>query len=371
MRKDYYKILGITEDEKKLQGDEFEKVLKPKFRKIALENHPDKQVGKSDSEKKAAEERFKEASEAYEVLSDKNKRAEYDNPASQFNFNSYGMDFGNMGIDEIMRRFHMESMFSDFGFHGFEMNHEPQPQKGGSIKIKIFLTLEEVYSGVTKKIRYKRRELCSNCHGTGLTSESKKRTCPTCGGKGMVVGGNSFMMVKQTCPTCGGKGQIVDKPCGKCNGYGVVINDFETELTLPPGSIPGTEMLYQGLGHVAPHGEGENGDLIVEIYEKPNDKFKRNGADLYTKIEVPVLEAILGCEINVDTINGKKLLAKIPAGSKDGDSLKFNGYGLPVYGRSVTGNMIGVIYLVMPKVLNKEERKLLEELKTKEHFKHD
>ena len=367
-RKDYYKILGVTDDERKLQGSDFEKVIKPKYRKIALENHPDKQVGKSEEEKKAAEERFKEASEAYEVLSDEQKRAEYDKPASNFQFSGFGNDDE---FHDFVRRhfgdFGGMPNFMNFGFGGGM--DEPQVVKGNSIRVKIALTLEEIYFGTTKKFKYKRREVCEHCGGSGVTKDSRKVTCRTCGGNGYIIGGNSFMRIQKTCPNCGGKGHIIENPCNKCNGFGVVIKDFETEVTIPSGITPGAELMMQGLGNAAPHGNGINGDLIVAIYEKPHEKFERHGNDLYFSIEVPVVDAIIGCDKNITTIDGKTLLAKIPELTSDGHSLKFSGYGLPIYGTNMRGDMIGIVKIIMPNKLSNDEKKILKELKKKEHFK--
>lgn len=373
MRKDYYSILGITEDEKKLSGEEFNKICKSKYRSMAVQYHPDKQQGKSEEEKKQAEEKFKEAAEAYEVLSDEKKRAEYDNPASDFQFSGFGSDvdfhdfvrrhfgdiagmhgFGNMGFD-------------DFGGMGF--GNQQTVTKGSGIRVKIAFTLEELYNGTTKKIKYKRYEKCSECGGSGLTSESRQRTCPTCGGKGMVFSQNQFMQMYQTCPTCGGKGHFTENPCKKCGGHGIEQKEFETDVTFEKGLMPGMEMIYRGLGNAAPHGEGTNGDLHVIIYEKEHERFTRNGVDLYVTVEVPVVDAILGGQIKVKTINGKTLSATLKQGTEDGTKLSFKGYGMPVYRTNGYGNLICVIKIVMPKSLNKDEKKLLTDLKTKEHFK--
>ena len=370
-RKDYYKILGVTDDERKLTGEEFNKVIKSKYRSLALSLHPDRQQGKSDAEKKAAEEKFKEVSEAYEVLSDEKKRSEYDNPMSNFQFTGFGSD---ADFHDFVRRH-----FGDFGgfgggFDPFHMDfdgmqNEPQVAKGNSIRVKLHLTLEELYSGTTKKIKFKRYEKCSDCGGSGLTSESKKRACPTCGGKGMVYSQRQFMQVFQTCPTCGGKGHFIENPCKKCAGHGLELKDFETELTIEKGLMPGMQIGYAGLGHAAPHGDGVNGDLYVVVYEKEHDKFKRDGADLYTAIEIPVIDAILGGAAKVKTIDGRTLSVNIKQGTEDGTKFSFKGYGMPIYGTNSYGNLICVVKLVMPKTLSKDERKLLEELKTKEHFK--
>ena len=369
-RKDYYKILGVTDEEKKLTGEEFNKVLKPKFRSLALSLHPDRQQGKSDEEKKAAEEKFKEVSEAYEVLSDEKKRAEYDNPASNFQFS--GFDDDADFHDFIRRHFSDFGSMGGFGFDPFNMGfgemNEPQVVKGNSIRVKIALSLEEVYSGVKKKIRYKRREICDNCGGSGLTKDSKKVKCKTCGGNGMVIQSNGIMTIQRTCPTCGGKGYYVDHPCGKCNGLGVIIGDFETDITINKGILPGSEITFPNLGHAAPHGNGVNGDLIVFIYEKPHEKFQRDGYDLYFRLNVPVLDAIMGCDVTVDTIDGKTLAVKIPQGSNEGDHLRIVGHGLP-YPNGGYGNMVGVVTLIMPSGLNKNEIELINKLRKEEHFK--
>ena len=173
----------------------------------------------------------------------------------------------------------------------------------------------------------------------------------------------------QTCPTCGGKGYIIENPCSKCNGHGLVINDFETEITIEKGVVPNTEVIFPNLGNAAPHGNGVNGDLHVIIYEKPNDKFERHGIDLYFELKIKVIDAMLGCEVKIDTIDGKKLTAKIPQGTCEGHNLRFKGYGLPLYKTNDRGNMIGVVKLVMPNKLNDKEKELLNELKKQENFK--
>ena len=193
-RKDYYKILGVSDEEKKLHGEEFNKIVKKKFRTLSLKFHPDRNQGD-----KKAEEKFKDIAEAYEVLSDEKKREEYDNPTSNFVFNGSGFDA--MDIDAFFRGF--GNPFNDFG-DLFGNRGEPKVKKGDGIRIKIALTLEEILNGCKKKIKYKRREVCPNCNGSGLTENSKKKTCKTCGGTGTIYSSNGFMSMHQTCPTCGG-----------------------------------------------------------------------------------------------------------------------------------------------------------------------
>lgn len=366
MKKNYYDILGITDEEKKLQGEEFQKIAKKKYRSIALDAHPDKQQGKSEAEKKKAEEIFKDASEAYETLKDPQKRKEYDKPQSQFNFHaSGGPDFGGMNMDDILRH---------FGFGGFDMhmNTQQQPQRGSSIRIKIKLTLEEVLNGVTKKIKIKRYEPCTHCGGSGMTAESRKRTCKTCGGTGMAFSSNGFMSMQQTCPTCGGKGYVIENPCPHCNGHGIVVNtSSEVEFTIPRGVENGMQIEYQGLGNAAPHGKGQNGSLIVLIEFEEHPVFEVQGRDLVCNLEVPAIDAILGCDVEIGTLSGKSIKVKIPQGTNSGQIFRFKGYGLPRYATSIgnAGNMIGIVNIIVPKELNDKERELLQQLKKEEHFK--
>jgi molecular chaperone DnaJ len=358
-RKDYYKILGVNKD----ASDE---EIKKAYRKIALGAHPDKQQGKSEAEKKRAEEIFKDASEAYETLKDPQKRKEYDNPQSQFNFHtSGGPDFGGMNMDDILRH---------FGFGGFDMhmNTQQQPQRGSSIRIKIKLTLEEVLNGVTKKIKIKRYEPCTHCGGSGMTAESRKRTCKTCGGTGMAFSSNGFMSMQQTCPTCGGKGYVIENPCPHCNGHGIVVNtSSEVEFTIPRGVENGMQIEYQGLGNAAPHGKGQNGSLIVLIEFEEHPVFEVQGRDLVCNLEVPAIDAILGCDVEIGTLSGKSIKVKIPQGTNSGQIFRFKGYGLPRYATSIgnAGNMIGIVNIIVPKELNDKERELLQQLKKEEHFK--
>ena len=368
-KEDYYKILGITDEEKQLQGKEFEKIAKKKYRAIALKNHPDKLGNASEDERKKAEETFKKASEAYEVLSDEEKRKKYDMGGMDF---SDSPNFGDMDFEDILRHFGGFGGFGGFDPFGFgsAANREEQVQKGASIRIRLSLTLKEMQSGVTKKIRYKRYEVCKECGGSGMTSETRRKTCKTCGGTGMIYNANGFVQVRRTCPTCGGQGYILENPCHSCNGHGLVQTTFETELNIVKGVSEGMSIVFNGLGNCAPHGKGQNGDLIVSIVQEDDKTFERDGDDLYFILNVPVLDAILGTTQTVTTLDGKTISAKIPQGSSEGDKLRFKGYGMPRYGNpNVCGNMIGVVKIVMPKRLNDKERELLTELKEQEHFK--
>lgn len=360
MGKDYYKILGITDEERKLKGEEFKKVLKKKYRKLAAKYHPDKNQGD-----KSAEEKFKEVNEANEILSDDKKRAEYDAPKASFNFN------GNGGASS---GFDFDDLFGGGFFHGFGEQSYNRGQKkvvkGSDIRIKFKLTLREIYEGTTKKIKYKRYETCSHCNGSGKTAASSERVCPTCGGNGYVFGSRLFFEEQRVCPSCGGSGSIIDNPCPHCKGIGLEEKVMEVELRVRKGVRDAMVLRYNGLGNFAPHGNGKNGDLLVVIEEIPNENYQRDGDDIYFKIDVPIINAILGTNATITTVDGKKLESKIPRFSTNGGRLRFKGYGMPIYGNDEAhGDMIGIINLVMPTNLNKDEIRILESLKKSENFK--
>ena len=354
-RKDYYKILGV---DKTASQDEIKKA----FRKLSVKYHPDRNDGS-----KEAEAKFKEVAEAYEVLGDETKRKEYDNPKSTFEFHSSGgPDFGGMNMDDILRHFGFGS-----GFSG-NPRAQQQPTRGSNIRIKISLTLEEVLNGCDKKIKIKKYEPCTHCNGSGMTAESRKRTCKTCGGTGMAFSQHGFMSMQQTCPTCGGSGYVIENPCKHCNGHGVIQNSgSEIAFNIPRGVESGMQIEYAGLGNAAPHGKGTNGSLIVVIDILEHPVFEKQGRDLVCNIDVPAIDAILGCEVEVDTLSGKTIKIKIPQGTHSGQIFRIKGYGLPRYGSTIgsPGNMIGVVNITTPKQLNDNERRLLEELKKQEHFK--
>ena len=355
-RKDYYKILGLSEEEKKLQGSDFEKVVKKAYRSLAVKLHPDKQQGKTDKEKAEAEEKFKEVSEAYEVLSDEKKRQEYDNPMS--GFSGFG-GFGGFDPFDIM---------SEFGFGG----HQQQQRvvKGQTMRIVVGVSLEELYNGVTKTIKYTRNGLCTKCGGSGKGANTRIETCPHCGGTGQLFQQKGFIQTITTCPHCGGKGSKMINPCPHCGGNGLAKEDVQLEISIPKGAYEGFQLMAQGKGCAPLNGQGVFGDLLIVVKENEHPKFERQGNDLYFDLEIPIVDAILGCNMEVETIDGKKLATKISSLIEDGVQIRFGGKGMPIQGQSnAFGSMIGIVKLVMPKSLNDEERALLSELKTKKHFK--
>ena len=364
MEKDYYKILGLSEEDKKLQGEDFKKLLKSNYRKIALQNHPDKQQGKSDAEKAAAETRFKDAAEAYEVLSDDTKRAQYDNPASNFKFEGFS---GGMGMDDILNHFASSFGFNPFGdAFNFSMNEGVSngPQKGANIRIRLGITLQDVLNGTKKTLKYERMERCSKCHGTGMDEHSHMETCPQCGGTGTKMFQQGMFQTITTCPHCHGKGKIITNPCQQCGGSGIEKKPHTIEFTVPKGAMDGMQFIMRGEGSQGAGENGLNGDLYIVLVELDDDKFVRTGNDIRFSLNVPIIDCLIGCETNVTTIDGKTLKTKIPECVEEGTEITFRGYGLPHYKNSnVRGNMIGVIGHIMPKKLTDEQKKILSDLK--------
>jgi molecular chaperone DnaJ len=353
-RKDYYKILGVNKDASQEE-------IRKAYKKLALKYHPDRNPGD-----KNAEEKFKEAAEAYEVLGNKEKKEEYDNPHSEFDFRtSGGPDFGGMGMEDILRHFGFGGMDFDFG----SPRREPRNVKGTNIRITLKLTLEDAYNGITKKIKYKRFEPCDHCGGSGKTDKTKEKICRTCGGTGFIFSQNGFMSMQQTCPTCGGVGKQIENPCPHCQGHGIVQKVTETEIKLGKGLLDGMSVIIGGKGNFPPHGKGTVGDLIVQIQIVDYGKYEVDGNNLYFPIELNVIDAILGCDINVKAVDGRELTAKIPNGTSDGHKLRFRGYGIPKYGTNSCGDMIGIVKIKIPSKVNDEEKKILQNLKEHENFK--
>jgi len=363
-RKDYYAILGVTDEEKKLQGDEFKKAIKAKYRKIAIANHPDRNPNN-----KEAEQRFKDAAEAYNVLSDDKKRSEYDNPASNFNFE--GFNGGGMSMEDILRQFTSGFGFNPFGSDfGFSMNVNSGvsngPQKGSNMRLRVGITLSDILNGSKKTLKYKRKEQCDKCHGTGMDEHSRKETCGVCGGTGTKMFQDGMFQTISTCPHCHGKGHIITNPCSSCGGSGLQEKSHTVDFTVPKGAMDGMQFIIKGGGNQGAGENGINGDLYVLLVELEDDKFVRTGNDIRFTLNVPVIDCIIGGEADVRTLEGKHLTTKIPECVEEGTEIMFKGYGLPVYGNDTQrGNLIGIITHKMPKTISEEDKKTLRELRTK------
>lgn len=360
MEKDFYKILELTDEEKKLHGDEFNKIIKKKYRELSLKYHPDRNPGN-----KEAEEKFKEVAEAYSVLSDENKRAEYDNPMRSGAFNS-GFHFSGFGdINDILKDFGFGDPFGSMGFGG----NRNVVMKGSDTRLRFSVSLRDMFNGVKKKIRYSRYDKCDECNGTGVQGNAKIEKCEMCKGTGRVVQHNGFMQIMSTCPNCGGQGTIIKNPCHCCGGHGIVLKKTEVDIEIPKGANVGMTLMSRGLGNAPEKMNGQYGDLIVTLYQKDDDdEFIRDGSDLLKEIEIPVLDAITGCDVKVETIDDKILSVKIPQGSEDGKTIRLRGYGMTVYGSDERGDLYGKVKIKMPKSLTDDEKKTIESLKDNENF---
>ena len=343
----YYDILGVKKD---ATQDEIKKA----YRKKAVEHHPDKGGDES---------KFREAAEAYETLSDDSKRKEYDVYGNNPN------PFGNGGGGFRGHGFSMEDIFSRFGdvFGGnqFGGNQRPPQRKGNDLRVQMSITLEEVFKGVQKKVKYKRQNVCNSCSGKGGSGE---RTCSGCNGFGRknYTQQTPFGTISQTvtCNDCGGNGRQVTNRCGSCNGHGTQDKEEIVEINIPRGAYSGMGMTLQGYGnHIR---SGIPGDLQVIIEEIPHDKFKRVSSDLNCEESISISDAVLGTTIEIDTFSGKQTLNVLP-GTESGKIVRIHGRGLPTI--SPSGQTVGVgnldikLNIKIPKNLSAEQQKLFELLR--------
>ena len=366
-KRDYYEVLGVA---KTASEDEIKKA----YRQIAIKYHPDRNPGD-----KQAEEKFKEAAEAYNVLHDPQKRQQYD----QFGFSGPmgggGFDgFGgaSMNMDDIF------SMFGDiFGGHGFggfrsSRGSRHQQHRGSDLRLKVRLTLDEINQGVTKKFKLRKDVPCQHCHGTGAEDGSGRDTCPTCHGSGVITHTTQsifgMMQTQGVCPTCQGEGQVIKNKCHSCEGTGVVKGEEVVEISIPAGVAQGMVVNVPGKGNAGMHG-GISGDIQVFIEEEENDTFVRDDNDLVYNLLLDFPTAALGGEVDIPTIEGKTLKVKIDSGTQPGKTMRLRGKGLPAvqgYG-SGRGDLVVNISVYVPKTLSREERKMMEALKDSDNFKGD
>lgn len=362
-KKDYYELLGIS---KTATTDEIKKA----YRKLAVKYHPDKNPGD-----KAAEETFKEISEAYEVLSDPQKRQQYD----QFGHAAFTGGRGGGGFGGGFSGFHdasdiFEQFFGGgfqdiFGGGGGRRSRNPNaPQKGSDLRFDLEIDFEEAVFGSHREIRINVSETCDACKGSGAEPGSGKRTCSACGGQGQVVSGGGFIQFRQTCPTCNGTGEVIEKPCSKCHGQGLVRNKRTIDVTIPAAVETGSRLRISGKGEGGLRG-GPAGDLYIVLTVREHEFFKRNHTDIICEVPVPFYTAALGGEVQVPTVHGNATL-KIPAGTETGKVFRLRGKGIssPRYG---TGDHHVIIKIEIPQGMNGKEKKKLEEaasLLTEKHF---
>jgi len=370
-KKDYYKILGVNRNASQEE-------IKKAFYKLAHKYHPDKAGGD--------EEKFKEINEAYQVLSDENKRRQYDQFGQVFEgagaSPNWGFDFSNFGRSGFNNDFgsKVDFDFSDLGFDedlgdifnnifgGFNPSQRKRKkvQYGSDVRLMIEISLEEVAIGVVKEIEYNTFVKCDQCQGRGYEEGSGFKTCPTCNGRGEIkeIRQSFFGSLSQVkvCPECAGEGKIPEKICPFCKGHGRVKGKKRISLKIEPGINDGQIIRVAGSGE---DGEknGPSGDLYVEVRVKPHPLFKREGADLIYQTSIPVIEAILGTEKEIPTIYGKPIILKIPAGIDSGKILRVRNKGLPYFGRRGYGDLLVHIKVKIPKKVSSKAKKILEDLK--------
>ena len=365
-KRDYYEVLGV---QKSASADEIKKA----YRKLAVKYHPDKNPGN-----KEAEEKFKEAAEAYSVLSDADKKAKYDQ-FGHAGVDGAGPDFsGGFGnLNDILNDLFGGAFGGGFGgFGGFGGGfgggqRRERVYRGRDIRVRVKLTLEEIARGVEKEISIEKNVPCPDCGGRGARNSSDIKTCPACNGTGQVQRVvNSFLgqtVTYSTCQQCGGEGKIISNPCHTCNGTGLVRQRETIKVKIPAGVEAGMQMTVQGEGHAAKN-NGITGDLLVVIEEQEHPDFRREGSNLlYTKV-ISGVDAMLGCEVEIPCLDGKQKI-RVEPGTQSGTVTRLRGKGLPSVNSYGTGDLYVKIAVWIPKKLTKDERALFESIRQNESLK--
>jgi molecular chaperone DnaJ len=350
-KRDYYEVLGVSRGATEAE-------IKTAYRKLAVRHHPDKNPGDAE-----AEEKFKEAAEAYSVLSDADQRARYDRfghagvsgaAGAQGAWGAQG--FG--GIEDILGDLFG---FGDvFGSRGGAGGRRSAAQRGADLRYDLEMTLEEASAGMTAQLRVPRLEACEACKGSGAAPGTQPETCSTCNGSGQVRYQQGFFSVARTCGQCRGAGRVIRTPCEQCRGAGRVEREKQIEVKIPAGVETGSRLRLAGEGEGGVQG-GPAGDLYVVIHVKEHDVFERQGNNLYASVPVTFAQAALGSEVTVPTLEGQEPL-KVPAGTQTGTVFRLKGHGMPVLGGRGRGDLFVSVTVVTPTTLTREQRKLLEQL---------
>ena len=362
-KRDYYEVLGV---DKNASAEDIKKA----YRKKAIQYHPDKNPGD-----KEAEEKFKEAAEAYEVLSDPQKRQRYDQFGHAGMGGAGGFSGGGMSMEDIFT--HFGDIFQGAGFDlgdigemfmgGGGRSRGPRVRRGSDMRVKVRLTLEDIATGCEKKIKVRKLVQCKDCNGTG-SADGRTETCPTCKGSGRTVrqqrGIFGMMQVQSECETCGGEGTVIKNKCPKCGGQGVVRDEEIISITIPAGVMAGMQLTVPGKGNAAPRG-GVNGDLLVLIEEEEHKDFVRQDSDLIYNLLLDMPTAVLGGQVQIPTLTGDVKITITP-GTQPGKVLRMRGKGLPridQYGRNYgVGDLLINVGVYIPEHLSKDEKKLVEQL---------
>ena len=348
-KRDCYDVLGTTKSSSK---DEIKKA----YRKLALKYHPDKTKGD-----KASEEKFREASEAYHILSDDKRKANYD----QFGHAAFEGAGSGQGFDTSSFSDIFEDFFGDFGGDG---NSRRQNNRGNDLRYDLTVNLEEAYKGLERNIKYTTNKKCSDCSGSGAAKGSQPISCNYCRGKGKVRTNQGFFTIQQTCPQCSGYGETIGKPCKDCGGNGKVQSQENVSVKIPKGVDDGTRIRLSGKGEAGTKGNS-NGDLYLFISVENHNIFKRSEENLYYELPITFSDAALGITINVPSIDGGKSKIKIPAGTQNGKQFRLKGKGMPILRRSMFGDLYIRIITEVPVSLSKRQKDILEEFKKIEETK--
>ncbi len=358
-KRDYYEVLGV---DKSASNDEIKKA----YRKKAIQFHPDKNPGD-----KEAEEKFKEAAEAYEVLSNADKKQRYDQYGHAGMGGNGGFGGGGMNMEDIFS--HFGDIFGGgfSGFGGFGGGGRGQRvRKGSDLRVKVKLTLAEIATGVEKKIKVKKLVSCAHCNGTGAEKGAATETCSTCRGTGRVTRMQRTilgdMQTQTECPTCHGEGKIIKEKCTHCHGEGVERREEVITISIPAGVMDGMQLQMRGKGNAAPRG-GVNGDLLILVEEENNTDLLRDENDLIYNLLLSIPTATLGGQVEVPTVDGKVKVTIAP-GTQPGKVLRLRGKGLPSVNGYGTGDLLINIGVYIPETLNKKEKKIMEELAESENI---
>ena len=353
-KRDFYDVLGVN---KNASPEE----LKSAYRKLAVKHHPDKNPGD-----KTSEDKFKEASEAYGILSDQEKKQNYDNfghAAFEGGSGRQGGGFGGADFSDIF-----EDFFGDFGGGGKSRGRRSTSNRGSDLRYDLSITLEEAYEGKKQDIKFSTTEKCNTCKGNGSKPGSSPDRCTTCGGNGKVRSNQGFFTVQQTCPQCAGSGEQITNPCNDCNGQGSKQAAKKISVTIPKGVDDGTRIRLAGKGEAGTKG-GESGDLYLFVNVHTHDLFKRSDENLFFEFPISIADAALGTTIEIPTIDGGKAKIKIPDGTQNGKQFRLKGKGMPYMRGSGNGDLYVQVNTEVPISLNKAQKELLEKFREIENEK--
>jgi molecular chaperone DnaJ len=341
-KRDYYEVLGVKRDAS-------DKEIAAAYRKLAIKYHPDSNKDDPDAVAK-----FKEAAEAYEVLSDPQKRARYDrfgHDAPEFAGGPHFQD-----VEDIFEAFGgiFEDLFGGSGRRG------RRPRRGGDIQVQVTIDLEEAASGVTKPVEFTRRKACETCHGSGSRPGAQRAACRHCGGRGQIVQAMGFVRVQTTCPACQGAGSVITEPCETCRGSGMVAERVKMSISIPPGVDDGMRVRYAGQGEPSPDG-GPSGDCYCLVSVRKHNLFERDGDHLILRMPITYSQAALGATLEIPTLKGRRELVIAP-GTQSGEVFRVRGCGMPDPRSGRTGDLLVQTYIEVPKKLSKRQEELLREL---------